>query len=120
MSEEIRSRESGAGSQENGGQFYHQAIGEQFISVRGAGFALSPHDLVLIDKWFFDGVPLHIPMNVLSDVAERISRNGGEGRIRSLSYVQEEVEARFAELVERHVGCGGCEKPYCGAGVMAA
>lgn len=97
-------------------QNYHDLIGEEFIRLRGAGFDLSSFDRELLRDWHERGVPLHVPMNVLADAADRIRRMGGP-RVRSLSYVKEEVEARFAELVEGHVGCGGCEKSYCaGAG----
>lgn len=96
---------------------YAQSIGDKFIEVRGYGFALSPFDLQLIDKWESRGVPLFIPMNVIADIEERFQVSGSRSqvRIRGLSYIEEEVEARFSELVAGHVGCGGCEKSYCAA-----
>jgi hypothetical protein len=93
-------------------QVYAETIGEEFIEVRGAGFDLSALDRELIAKWFGEGVPLHLPVNALAVVAERF-RQAGRARVRSLAYIQEEVEAGFAELLEGHVGCGGCDRPYC-------
>jgi hypothetical protein len=98
-------------------QNYHTLIGEEFIKLRGFGFALSPHDMRLIDAWEAMGVPVFIPLTVMEEIGERRSAN--QQRPRKLAYIQEEVEARFAELIEGHVGCGGCGKPYCaGVGTM--
>jgi hypothetical protein len=90
-------------------------IGEEFVALRGFGFALSPADLKLIDDWEQRGVPVFIPLNVIGEIADRVNVNGAR-RPRSLAYIEEEVEARFAEILEGHVGCGGCNRPYC-AGV---
>lgn len=81
---------------------YAAEIGETFIGVRGAGFSLSPHDIEQISGWFNAGVPLHIPVAVLGEVGERRRQQGR--RVRSLAYVKEEVEARFAEWKEMRVG----------------
>lgn len=91
---------------------YHNLIGEEFIALRGFGFALSPVDLKLIDDWESRGVPSFIPLAVIGDVSDRVNLKGAR-RPRSLAYIKEEAEARFTELLEGHVGCGGCEKPYC-------
>jgi hypothetical protein len=82
---------------------YAQTVGETFIQVRGAGFNLSPLDLQQIGEWFEEGVPLHIPVAVLTEVSERRRQSGGE-RVRALTYVSEEVEARYAEWLEGRVG----------------
>ena len=81
---------------------YAAEIGETYIGVRGAGFNLSAADVEQIDAWFSAGVPLHIPLAVLSEVGERRRQSGG--RVRSLAYVKEEVAARFAEWKEMRVG----------------
>lgn len=94
---------------------YHALIGEEFVELRGFGFALSPADLRLIDDWEKRGVPLFIPLAVIDEISERVNVSGAR-RPHSLAYIQEEVEARFAELLEGHVGCGGCKRAYCAAG----
>lgn len=94
---------------------YHSTIGERFVELRGSGFALSPADLRLVDDWESRGVPLSIVVAVLDDISERVKRNTCQ-RPRSLAYIEEEVEARFAELLAGHVGCGGCERSFCFAG----
>lgn len=81
---------------------YAYEVGESFIGVRGAGFNLSAHDVALITEWYEAGVPLHIPVGVLGEIAER--RRGRGERVRALSYISEEVEARFAEWLEMRVG----------------
>lgn len=95
-------------------ELYAQTVGDEFIRIRGAGLVLSPLDLDLITKWHELGVPLHIPLTAMAEV-EGYRRQKPELRVRGLSYIREEVESSFAELLEGHVGCGGCEKPYCGA-----
>lgn len=92
---------------------FAQQIGEEFIQLRGSGFALSAIDLELISKWYEAGVPLFIPLRVIADVKEYRELKRPTLRVRTLGYIQEEVEAQFAELVNSHVGCGGCERPYC-------
>jgi hypothetical protein len=79
---------------------YAATVGEAFIDVRGAGFDLSPFDLEQITEWFRDGVPLQIPVAVLNEVTERRRPS----RVRSLAYVKEEVEARYAEWLRGRVG----------------
>jgi hypothetical protein len=91
---------------------YHNLIAEEFIALRGFGFALSPAELELIVDWEKCGVPLHVPLAVIAEISERVNLSGAR-RPHKLAYIQEEVEARFAELRESHVGCGGCDRPYC-------
>ncbi len=100
---------------------YAQLIGDRFLEIRGRGFSLSPFDMRLIVEWFEQGVPAFIPMNVMADIEDYMQRSGLKAgtsrgtsrRIRGMAYIQEEVEARFSELLQGHVGCGGCEKAYC-------
>jgi hypothetical protein len=86
------------------GAGYAEMIGEEFVRVRGAGFDLSALDTALIAKWFEDGIPLHIPINVIKEAADYRRQKCPARRIRSLCYFQEEVEARFAEWREMRVG----------------
>lgn len=88
---------------------YSQTVADLFIRLRGRSLCLSPMDIDLIQRWKGDGVPLHVAVNAI----EEVMGNHRGRRVRSLSYCSEEVAARFAELLERHAGCGGCDKPYC-------
>jgi hypothetical protein len=108
MTSEIRNQRS-----ETTEPVFAQQIGDEFIQLRASGFDLSALDLALISKWYEWGVPLAIPLRVIADVKEYRELKRPTLRVRTLSYVQEEVEAQFAELVEGHVGCGGCQQSYC-------
>jgi len=90
-------------------------IAGAFIDLRGHGFDLSALDVEMITRWFDRGMPLYIPMNVMAEMEERLSKSRAQVRIRGLSYISEEVEARFSELIAGHVGCGGCDRAYCAA-----
>jgi len=96
-------------------QTYHGMIAEEFIELRGSSPILSPTDMQLIDNWHKLGIPVGLALRSIRQVMT--NRRGR--RIRSISYCREEVEASFAEMLEGHVGCGGCEQPYC-AGSRAA
>ncbi len=99
-------------SQENAGALnknYHETIADLFIRLRGRSLSLAPLDVQMIDDWHKRGIPLHLVVNTIEDV---VGNHRGK-RIRSITYCADEVEARFAELLEGHVGCGGCEKSYC-------
>jgi len=108
MTSEIRSQRSDISE-----TVFAQEIGDAFIQLRGSGFDLSALDVDLISKWYEWGVPLAIPLRVMADVKEYRELKRPTLRVRTLSYVQEEVEAQFAEMVEGHLGCGGCERSYC-------
>lgn len=108
MTSEIRSQRSDISE-----TVFAQEIGDEFIQLRGSGFGLSGLDMELISQWYEMGVPLAIPLLVIANVKEYRELKRPTLRVRKLSYVQEEVEARFAELVEGHVGCGGCQRSYC-------
>ncbi len=88
---------------------YHETIADLFIRLRGRSLSLAPLDVQMIDDWHERGIPLHLVVNTIEDV---VGNHHGK-RIRSISYCADEVTARFAELIEGHVGCGGCDQPYC-------
>jgi hypothetical protein len=81
---------------------YAQTVGDEFIRMRGRGFALSPFDLELITKWYEDGVPLHVPIATMADLVHWLELR--KLRIRGLAFIREEVEARFSEWREGRVG----------------
>lgn len=95
------------------GESYAQLIADEFIRIRGGGgLCLSSTDTQLIDDWYRAGIPVHLPLRALAQVEEWRAKKPAV-KIRGLSYIREEVDASFAELLEGHVGCGGCEKSYC-------
>ena len=104
---EIRSQRSEVRGDEP--DVYSQTVADLFIRLRGRSLCLSPMDIDLVQQWKETGVPLHVVVNAV----EEVMGNHRGKRIRSISYCAEEVEVRFAELQERHTGCGGCEQSYC-------
>ena len=73
---------------------YCETIADRFCILRGRGIALSSTDAALVEQWFSRGVPLWMVCAVLDELENRPRRLA---RIRHLSYLEDEIEARFAE-----------------------
>ncbi len=79
---------------------YFQAIEEIFVRLRGAPLLLSPADWQVASRWHRDGVPLALVQRVMEEVFARRRARGAKGRIQSLRYCKEPVEAAWAEIQE--------------------
>jgi hypothetical protein len=79
---------------------YFQAIEEIFVRLRGAPLLLSPADWQVAARWHREGVPLALVQRVMEEVFARRRARGAKGRIQSLRYCKEPVEAAWAEIQE--------------------
>jgi hypothetical protein len=77
---------------------YFEAIEETFIRLRGAPLLLSPADWRVASRWRRRGVPLELVRHTLEELFERRRERGARGRIQSLRYCANAVEAAFEEL----------------------
>ena len=84
-------------------QHYVEMIGEKFVAMRGVGFDLSATDRALIDCWHDRGIPIWIPFSILDEIGSRKNAKH-RARIRHLGYIEDEIEARFAEYREGRAG----------------
>lgn len=85
---------------------YFSEIEETFNRRRGKYLFLSPLDWALIESWQERGVPLHIILRGIEKVFDGIDAQPAKRKrsVKSLMYCREEIEAQYAEWLERQVG----------------
>lgn len=72
---------------------------------------LSPLDWALIESWQEREVPLHIILRSIEKIFDTVDEQPARKRtVKSLLYCKEEIEAQYAEWLERQVGKNGNEK----------
>ena len=73
---------------------------------RGRNLLLSPLDWALIESWQERAVPLHIILGGIERIFDSVDQQPAARRrtVKSLVYCKEEIEAQFAEWLERQVG----------------
>jgi protein-tyrosine phosphatase len=76
-------------------EIYTSAVEDRFRLRRGTPLTLSPADYDLVDRWWRRGVPLWIILESIDTLLGRKGGAGHVGRVRRLSYCEEEVERRF-------------------------
>jgi hypothetical protein len=87
---------------------YFSEIEELFIRRRGRNLLLSPLDWALIETWQERKVPLHIVLRGIERVFDGVDKQPDKKRtVKSLLYCKEEIEAQYAEWLERQVGKNG-------------
>jgi len=87
---------------------YFSEIEELFIRRCGRNLLLSPLDWALIESWQERKVPLHIVLRGIERVFEGVDKQPAKRRtVKSLLYCKEEIEAQYAEWLERQVGKNG-------------
>ena len=90
---------------------YFSEIEDTFIRRRGKHLLLSPVDWALIETWQERGVPLHIVLRGIDKVFDSRDQKAAQKRsVKSLFYCQEEIEAQYAEWLERQVGKNGASE----------
>ena len=90
---------------------YFSEIEETFVRRRGHNLLLSPLDWALIETWQERGVPLHVVLRGVETVFDGIDGQPARKRnVKSLFYCKEEIEAQYAEWLERQVGKNGAKK----------
>ena len=66
---------------------------------------LSPLDWALIEQWQERGVPLHVVLSSIEKVFDAVDQQPNRKRtIKSISYCKEEIEAQYAEWLDRQIG----------------
>ncbi len=89
---------------------YFSEIEETFIRRRGRNLLLSPLDWALIETWQERNVPLHIVLRAIEKVFDSVDKQPARKRtVKSLLYCREEIEAQYAEWLERQTGKAGTE-----------
>ncbi|MCY7344646.1 MAG: hypothetical protein LH614_00340 [Pyrinomonadaceae bacterium] len=89
---------------------YFSEIEELFIRRRGRNLLLSPLDWALIETWQEREIPLHIILRSIEKVFDGAEKSAQKRTVKSLLYCKEEIEAQYAEWLERQVGkTGGSE-----------
>lgn len=85
---------------------YFSEIEELFIRRRGRNLLLSPLDWALIESWQERAVPLHIILSAVEKVFDGADQQPSPRKraVKSLLYCKEEIEAQYAEWLERQVG----------------
>jgi len=84
---------------------YFSEIETLFVRRRGRNLLLSPLDWALIETWQEREVPLHIILSGIERVFDSADKQPSNKRtIKSLLYCKEEIEAQYAEWLERQVG----------------
>jgi predicted RNase H-like HicB family nuclease len=87
---------------------YFSEIEETFVRRRGKHLLLSPIDWALIETWQERGVPLHVVLRGIEKVFDSREQKAKQTRtVKSLFYCKEEIEAQYAEWLERQVGKNG-------------
>jgi hypothetical protein len=87
---------------------YFSEIEETFVRRRGKHLLLSPIDWALIETWQERGVPLHVVLRGIEKVFDSREQKAAQKRsVKSLFYCKEEIEAQYAEWLERQVGKNG-------------
>jgi hypothetical protein len=79
---------------------YFQAVEEIFVRLRGAPLLLSPVDWQVASRWYREGVPLDLVRRALEEVFAKRKERGAKGKINSLRYCAQAVEAAWADLRE--------------------
>lgn len=82
---------------------YVSTVADTFLRLKGA-LALSPLDAALLQSWRDREIPLHVAVNAIEEVMGNHSNSRIARSVRSLSYCEEEIEARYAEWVQLRVG----------------
>ncbi len=83
---------------------YFSEIEDAFIRLRGKSLLLSPMDWALIEVWKESKIPLHIVLRSIDKVFENHEKAEKKRSIKGLAFCREEVEAQYAEWLERQVG----------------
>lgn len=83
---------------------YFTEIEETFIRRRGKNLLLSPLDWALIETWQEREIPLHIVLRGIEKVFDTAEAQPRKRSIKSIAYCREEIEAQFAEHLERQIG----------------
>lgn len=84
---------------------YFTEIEETFVRRRGRNLLLSPLDWALIEAWQERNVPLHIILRGIEKVFDGVDQQPSRKRsVKSLTYCREEIEAQYAEWLERQAG----------------
>jgi hypothetical protein len=87
---------------------YFSEIEETFVRRRGKHLLLSPIDWALIETWQERGVPLHVVLRGIEKVFDGRDQKSKQTRsVKSLFYCKEEIEAQYAEWLDRQVGKNG-------------
>ena len=90
---------------------YFSEIEELFVRRRGRNLLLSPLDWALIESWQERAVPLHIILRGIEKIFDGVDKQPERKRtVKSLLYCKEEIEAQYAEWLERQVGKNGNAK----------
>ena len=91
---------------------YFSEIEELFIRRRGRNLLLSPLDWALIESWQEREVPLHVILSGIESIFDSLDKQPAARKrtVKSLLYCKEEIEARYAEWLERQVGRNGAAK----------
>jgi hypothetical protein len=90
---------------------YFTEIEETFVRRRGRNLLLSPLDWALIETWQERNVPLHIVLRGIEKVFDGVDGQTSRRRsVKSLMYCREEIEAQYAEWLERQAGKSDKEK----------
>ncbi len=85
---------------------YFTEIEETFVRRRGRNLMLSPLDWALIEAWQERDVPLHIILRGIEKVFDSVDAAPAPRRrtVKSLTYCREEIEAQYAEWLDRQTG----------------
>ena len=84
---------------------YFTEIEETFVRRRGKNLLLSPLDWALIEAWQERNVPLHVVLRAIEKVFDSVDQQPTRKRsVKSLMYCREEIEAQYAEWLERQAG----------------
>lgn len=84
---------------------YFSEIEELFVRRRGRNLLLSPLDWALIEQWQERGVPLHVVLSGVEKVFDGADSQPNRKRaIKSIAYCKEEIEAQYADWLERQIG----------------
>ncbi len=90
---------------------YFSEIEELFVRRRGRNLLLSPLDWALIETWQEREVPLHIILSSIEKIFDSVDQQPAHKRtVKSLLYCKEEIEARYADWLDRQVGKNGAGK----------
>jgi protein-tyrosine phosphatase len=95
-------------------EVYTRSVEERFRLRRGSPLTLSPADYDLVDRWWRRGVPLWILLETIDLLVGRKEATGDAGRVRRLSYCEEEVERRFESFERGRVTRTGGAEPAGG------
>lgn len=79
---------------------YFRAVEDAFVRLRGAPLLLSPADFLVAARWRREGVPLSLVVTTLEEVFAKRREREAKGRINSLRYCAQAVDAAWAEVRE--------------------